>query len=84
MCFSMDLYSHSLWETATPRKEMNATMETMEKMTPVTKKNFSPFNHVLQKSWRYIMCVTRVHNAKTPGEIHVQTHNEQYEVQSTY
>lgn len=48
--FGTDLYSHSLWETATQRKEMNATMETMEKMTPVTKKNFSPFNHVLQKS----------------------------------
>lgn len=44
----MRFYSHSLWEMATLRKEMNATMDTMEKMTPMIRKNFSPFNHVLQ------------------------------------
>lgn len=44
----MHFYSHSLWEMATLRKEMNATMDTMEKMTPMIRKNFSPFNHVLQ------------------------------------
>lgn len=56
----------SLREMPTHRKQMNAMIDSTEKKTPMNRKNFSPFSHVLQQSWMYMMCVIKAHSARTP------------------
>lgn len=57
---------HCFSVMARVRKVMKAATANMEKPTPTQMKNLSPLRQVRQKSWRYMMCVTRAQSASTP------------------
>lgn len=65
--YASEIELHCFCVMARVRKVMKAATAKAEKITPTPMKNLRPLSQVRQKSWRYMMCVTRAQSAKTPA-----------------